>query len=135
MSATKQIRHNVRFNAKPRAIYDALMVSKKHSAFTGAPAKIDPKVGGRISTWGPHIRGINIELIKNKRIVQAWRAQNWPKGHYSIATFELGPIKSGTHLIFTHVGIPAKNANGINQGWKPHYWQPLKNLLEEMKRV
>ena len=134
MSATKQIRHNVRFNAKPRAIYDALMVSKKHSAFTGAPAKIDPKVGGRISAWGPHIRGINVELIKNKRIVQAWTAQNWPKGLYSIATFELRRIKSGMRLIFTHVGIPAKNANSINQGWKTHYWQPLMKTLEKNKR-
>ena len=27
----------------------------------------------RLRFWGPHIRGVNVELIKNKRIVQAWR--------------------------------------------------------------
>jgi activator of HSP90 ATPase len=129
MPATKQIRHVVRFKAKPSTIYSALMNSRKHAAFTGAPAKIDPKVGGRFAAWGPHIRGINIELIKNKRIVQAWKAANWPKGHYSIATFELKPAGSGTVLTFTHVGIPAKNAKGINQGWKTHYWQPLKSAI------
>ena len=102
MAATKQIRHMVRFNATPRAIYRALMDSKKHAAFTGAPAKIDPKVGGRFAAWGQHLCGVNVELIKNKRIVQAWRAQNWPAGHYSIATFELKAAHGGTVLVFTH---------------------------------
>jgi uncharacterized protein YndB with AHSA1/START domain len=41
----------VRFNASPEAIYNALMDSRMHSAFTGAPTKIDPKVGGRFTAW------------------------------------------------------------------------------------
>src|SRR5438105_4036982 len=98
MASTKQIRHVVRFKAAPPAIYQALMNSKKHMTFTGAPAKIDAKVGGRFAAWGPHLRGVNVELTKNARIVQAWRAQNWPAGHYSIATFELQPTKTGTIL-------------------------------------
>lgn len=134
MTATKEIRHTVRFKATPRAIYQALMDSRKHAAFTGAPADIDPKVGGRFAAWGPHLRGINVELIKNKLIVQAWRAQNWPKGHYSIAAFELRPAKAGTVLVFTQTGIPAKNAKSINQGWKTHYWTPLKKAFARTAR-
>jgi activator of HSP90 ATPase len=134
MSKTKQIRHTLRFNATPQTIYQALMDSKKHAAFTGAPATIDPKVGGRFAAWGPHLRGINVELIKNKRIVQAWRARNWRIGHYSIATFELKPAKQGTLLVFTQFGIPAKNAKSINEGWKTHYWQPLKAALDEKRK-
>ena len=134
MAATKQIRHMVRFNATPRAIYRALMDSKKHAAFTGAPAKIDPKVGGRFAAWGQHLCGVNVELIKNKRIVQAWRAQNWPAGHYSIATFELKAAHGGTVLVFTHTGIPAANAKSINAGWKSHYWQPLKKALDNARQ-
>jgi activator of HSP90 ATPase len=131
VTATKQIRHVVRFKAKPRAIYQALMNSKKHAAFTGAPAKIDPKVGGRFAAWGPHLRGVNVDLVKNKRIVQAWRAANWPKGHYSIATFELKRSKGGTMLAFTQTGIPAKNARSINSGWKSHYWDLLKKAFSK----
>ncbi len=131
MAATKEIRHVVRFNAKPRAIYQALMNSKKHAAFTGAPAKIEPKVGGRFSAWGQHLRGINVDLVKNKRIVQAWRAANWPKGHYSVATFELKRAKGGTVLAFTQTGIPAKNARSINSGWKSHYWDLLKKTFNK----
>ena len=106
MAATKQIRHMVRFNATPRAIYRALMDSKKHAAFTGAPAKIDPKVGGRFAAWGQHLCGVNVELIKNKRIVQAWRAQNWPAGHAVAPAF--GPIvcwhaPPAVHVSMVHV--------------------------------
>jgi activator of HSP90 ATPase len=134
MTATRQIRHVVRFDEKPRAIYQALINSKKHSAFTGAPAKIDAKVGGRFSAWGPHLRGVTVDLAKNRRIVQAWRAANWPAGHFSIATFELKRARGGTVLVFTQAGIPAKNARSINAGWKSHYWQPLKTAFAKRKK-
>jgi activator of HSP90 ATPase len=134
MTATRQIRHVVRLNAKPRAIYQALMNSKKHAAFTGAPAKIDAKVGGRFAAWGPHLRGVNVELIKNKRIVQAWRAKSWPKSHYSIATFELKRARGGTHLVFTQTGVPARHWRDINGGWKSHYWDLLKKAFDKKSK-
>jgi len=134
MPATREIRHVVHCKAKPREIYGALMNSRKHAAFTGAPAKIDAKVGGKFAAWGPHLRGINVELQKNRRIVQAWRAQNWPQGHYSIAAFELRPAKGGTKLVFTQTGIPAKNARSINGGWKTHYWDLLKKAHAKRAR-
>ena len=103
---------------------------QKHTAFTGTPAKISPAVGGRFTAWGPHLAGINVDLVKNKRIVQAWRAANWPKGHFSLVTFVLKPTQTGTLLDFTHVGIPAQRVRSINSGWKSHYWDLLKAALE-----
>ena len=38
MTTTKNIRHNVNIKARPAAVYAALMDTKKHAAFTGAPA-------------------------------------------------------------------------------------------------
>jgi hypothetical protein len=32
-------------------------------------------------------------------------------------------------LVFTQVGIPAKNAKSINAGWKSHYWDLLKKAF------
>ena len=121
------------FNASPEAIYNAPIDSRMHSAFTGAPAKIDPKVGGRFTAWGTHLKGINVELIKNKRIIQAQRTTNWPDGDYSIATFELRPTKTGTTIVFTQTGIPAKDAKSINAGWTTHYGQPLKIYLPNQR--
>jgi activator of HSP90 ATPase len=131
MAAAHQIRHTVRFNVSARAVYRALMDSWQHEAFTGAPAKIDPTVGGRFTAWGANLSGINVELVRDRRIVQAWRALDWPQGHYSIATFELKRAGKGTLLVFTQAGVPSKNLKDINAGWKTHYWQLLKKYFEK----
>ena len=129
MAAAHQIHHTVRFSATPRAIYRALMDSWQHAAFTGAPARIDPSVGGRFTAWGPHLSGITVELVRDRRIVQAWRAENWPAGRYSIVTFDLRRTASGTTLTFTQAGVPPRNLKSINEGWKTHYWQLLKKYF------
>jgi activator of HSP90 ATPase len=74
---------------------------------------------------------MNLDLVLNKRIVQAWRGSDWPKGHYSIATFSLKRIKRGTRLVFTQIGVPDREHKGINQGWRDFYWKPLKAMLEK----
>jgi activator of HSP90 ATPase len=131
MTTTRNLRHVVGIKARPAVVYDALMDSKKHAAFTGAPAKISRAVGGRFTAHGRHLAGINVELARNKRIVQAWRATNWPAGHFSIVTFDLKPTRAGTLLTFTHIGIPARRVRSIDYGWKNYYWKPLKAALEK----
>jgi len=126
----KPIKQRITFDAAPKVIYAALMESSSHSAFTGAPARIGGEVGATFSAHGGYIRGINVELVPGKRIVQAWRGKNWPKGTYSIATFELEAAGKGkARLIFTQYGVPDKFHARIAQGWKINYWQPLKLWL------
>jgi activator of HSP90 ATPase len=98
---TKKIKQTVTFKSPPSEIYELLMESEKHSIITGAEAKISRKVGGKISAYEGYITGKNVELVEDKKIVQKWRASDWPDGHYSEVTFELKKIKSGTKLIFT----------------------------------
>ena len=133
MTTTRDIHHAVRIKAKPGAVYEALMDSRKHAAFTGAPARISRAVGGRFRAHGPHLMGINVELTANKRIVQAWRAADWPKGHFSIVTFDLKPTGAGTSLAFTQVGVPTQRVRSIDSGWKNYYWKPLKAALEKSR--
>ncbi len=66
-------------NTKPKDLYDLYMDSKKHSLATGAPATISPKEGGKYSAHGNYIKGKNLQLIKNKLIVQTWRGAGWDK--------------------------------------------------------
>ena len=85
----KTIKQTVLFNASPNDIFEMLMDSKKHSRFTGAPARISRKVVGKISAYEGYIEGENVELVQDKKIVQKWRESDWPEGHFSIATYEL----------------------------------------------
>jgi activator of HSP90 ATPase len=116
--------------ADPRRVYDALLDSRQFSAFTGgAPAEIDPREGASFSCFGGMITGRNIELRPARRIVQAWRAGNWPEGVYSIVRFELEPEGSDTRLTLDHAGFPAGNADHLESGWPKMYWEPLKKYL------
>ena len=129
---TRNIRQKVIVNAKPRAVYDALVNPRKHSAFTGEPAKIRAKVGSAFTCYGGYINGFILELKPNERIIQAWRGGTWPKGHYSIVTFALSRKPGGkTELQFTQIGVPAGDYADKSRGWRTHYWEPLKKFLEK----
>jgi activator of HSP90 ATPase len=100
------IHQEIDFTASPQRIYEALLDTKQFTAFSGRRAEINREVGGAFSLFDGHITGRNVELVPNKRIVQAWRTADWPEGVYSIARFELTAQGSGTHLVFDHIGFP-----------------------------
>jgi uncharacterized protein YndB with AHSA1/START domain len=129
---TRTIRQAVTIRASPHAVYRALMTSRGHSAFTGSPARISPKVGGEFEAWDGYIHGTNLELVPDAKIVQSWVAAeaDWPEGHESTVTYLLQPMKGGTRLTFTHARVPVRHAGHLAQGWKDHYWAPLKAYLE-----
>jgi activator of HSP90 ATPase len=131
---TKNIRQVVTFKAGPRSVYEALMDSKKHAKFTGGRASISPRVGGRISAYDGYIDGINIELVRDRKIVQAWRGSDWPEGYFSKAIFTLAKIKAGTRLTFSQTGVPEEQVEAIREGWIEHYWEKMKKFLESPTR-
>jgi activator of HSP90 ATPase len=128
---SKVIRQSVTFKASPLEVYEALMDEKKHSSFTGGGAKISRKVGGTFNISDGDIEGKNLELIPGKKIMQLWRYSDWPKGHYSTATFSFAETGKGTRLIFTQTGVPDDKYEDIKQGWKDYYWEPMKEMLEK----
>src|SRR5208337_866487 len=128
---TREINQTVVINAPPTAVFKALLDSKQHSAFTGEPAKVTVKRGGAFTCYDGYITGINLELDRPKLIVQAWRSENWPRETWSVVTFKLSKLSGGkTKLSFTQVGVPAGDYAAKNDGWRTHYWQPLKRYLE-----
>jgi activator of HSP90 ATPase len=127
---TRTNRQSVTFAATPHDVYEALMDSAKHAAFTGDEAGISREVGGRFTAYGDYIEGINLELVPDTKIVQSWRASDWPAGHFSRATFSLKSAGGGTRLTFTQSGVPEEFADDIAQGWHDFYWTPMKAMLE-----
>ncbi len=129
--ATKTIKQTRTFTASAKDLYEAIMDSRKHSRFTGAPAKISAKVGGAFSVHGGYATGRNLELKPNKEIIQSWHASDWPADHYSMVTFAFSPAGKGkTKLTFTHAGVPEDQIADIKQGWIDYYWTPLKKMFE-----
>lgn len=128
---TKSIRQETIFSATPAEIYELLMDEAKHAEFTGSSARIDPEIGGQFSVYDNYATGENLELVPSQKIVQSWRASDWPAEHLSQITIILEPVENGTRLIFLHENVPANFHEAIEQGWNDFYWQPLHQYLQE----
>lgn len=116
--------------AEAHRVYEALLDAKQFRAFSGGRrAEIDRNPGGSFSLFAGHITGRNVDLLSNRRIVQAWRATAWPGGVYSIARFELQGHEATTRVIFDHTGFPSELAEHLEGGWRENYWKPLRNYL------
>ncbi len=111
--------------ATPGELYATLMDGKRHGALSGQPTKVSKRVGGTFKV-GHDLEGKHLRLTKDKRIVQTWRANNWPKGVYSKATFAFAKAPGGAKITFTQTGVPAPYLKEITSGWKAYYWTPLR---------
>jgi activator of HSP90 ATPase len=133
---TKTITHEVMFSATPREVFEALIDSDKHAAFSGAPAKIERKAGGKFTCYGNHLEGTTLGLKDDESIVQDWRAKNWPKGHYSRVSFSLTPLAEGRSslLSFVQIGVPNDHFDDINRGcFRQSKVAVVRRFIEEFK--
>lgn len=126
----KTIKQKVKFKAPPEVIYDLLADEKKHSAFSGAKAVVSKKVGGPFFVYSGEIKGINVDLLPGKRLVQAWRNKDFPDGIFSMAAFTLRPTgDGGTELTLVHRGVPKELIPKVEQKWRDSYWTKMKSYL------
>ena len=119
-------------NTAPKTLYEIYMDAKKHAAAIGAAVKISAKEGSSYSAHGGYITGKNLQLIKDKLIVQTWRASDWSKSDID-STFIINLEAKGkdTVLHAIHANLPDKHAASINKGWHDYYWKPWKEYLKK----
>ena len=119
-------------NTKPSSLYELYTNAKKHTDATGAPARIRPKAGTTFTAFGDYISGKNLQLVKDKLIVQTWRASDWSASAID-STFIINLEPKGKDVILhaIHANVPDKDAKGIQKGWNDYYWKPWKQFLAE----
>jgi activator of HSP90 ATPase len=128
---TKTITQKVVFkNTTPKALYDLYMDAKKHALICGAECKISPKEGAAYSVYGGYATGKNLQLVKDKLIVQSWRAADWNKNEMD-STFIINLEEKGNDVVLhaIHANLPDSEAESISQGWHDFYWKPWKQYL------
>ena len=107
--------------------------TKEHTKLTGNnPAKISAKEGAKFSAHGGYCFGKNLQLTKNKLIVQSWREIEWTQNEID-STFVLSFEQKAKDVLLTmvHANIPERRVSDINSGWKDYYWKPWKKYLAE----
>lgn len=131
----RTITQEIFFNALPHEVFEAFMDPEQHAEFTGAPAEIERRGGGPFSAYGGMLSGTTLEIEQDRKIVQDWRSQKWPAGRLSRLTLALRLIYDGrgTQLSLVQTGVPAEHFEGINAGWRDHYWNKLGDYLRARK--
>ena len=116
--------------ATPAQIYQAWLNGKEHSKMTGGKASGTPETGAKFSAWDGYISGRNLELIPDKKIVQAWRTTEFNENDQdSRLEIQLNAKDTGCELILLHSEIP-DNQPDYESGWEEHYFKPMRAYFE-----
>jgi activator of HSP90 ATPase len=117
--------------ASPQEIYEAWLSSDGHSKMTGESASITAETGAAFEAWDGYIRGRNLTLEPNKRIVQSWRTADFSDNEEdSQIEVQFKKERNGTKVTIRHTNLPL-HGRQYKQGWKEFYFQPMKAYFEK----
>src|SRR5258705_11572713 len=131
----KTLTQRVVFKGVPAAaLYNTYINAKEHSKSIGIPVDIRDKEGTRFKTHDGYISGNNLQLVKDRLIVQNWRASEWSQSDLD-STFVLSSEQAGNDGIvnMVHANIPEKHYAGIKDGWNTYYWKTWKKNFASKK--
>lgn len=115
--------------AAPEDVYNALTNKNMIEIWTGEDAEMGDLPGSEFSLWDGSITGINMELVKDSKIVQEWFFGE--QEEKSIVTIKLHRDKKGTNMEVLHTNIPDEAYDNIAEGWQEDYFDALNQLFEE----
>ncbi len=121
------------FRAPASEIYRTFTDPQRVAAFTRAAPKLweGAKKGGKFELFGGNVSGEFLELDEPKKIVQSWRLEQWPKGHYS--RLEIGldqnDVDNVTVMRVTWTGVPVGQEDVTKRNWGEYYVRSIKQTF------
>lgn len=120
--------------ATVEVVFDAFLDGAQHSAMTGSEATSVPEVGTVFTAWEGYISGKQLSFERPSRIVQAWRAADFPAGAKdSRLEIHLAPTQGGTRVTFVHTEIPTGMGPSFRDGWMRYYLEPMAAYFEAQR--
>jgi len=111
------------------------MKAKEHRASVGVAAKIQNKEETKFSAHDNYVTGKNLQLIKNKLIVQSWRASDWSESDIDSTFILFFEQKDNDGIIYmTHANVPSKHFAGVKKGWNDYYWKRWKKYFAGQRK-
>ncbi|MDY6801187.1 MAG: SRPBCC domain-containing protein [Bacteroidota bacterium] len=115
--------------ATPEEIFIALTNPFTIELWSGYKAIMDDKEGTEFTLWDSDISGRNLEIEKEKKIVQEWYFGD--QDNRSIVTIKIHEKKNGSQVELNHTNIPDEVYDNITKGWDEYYFGALKTFFEE----
>ncbi len=108
-------------------LYNAWLDSKEHSAFTGSTAQFHHQLGAPFMAWDGYISGEILELEADTRILQSWRATDFPEdADDSLLEVIFENVKQGCKITILHWNLPKGMLLAYTEGWQEYYFKPMK---------
>ncbi len=125
------IKQSYEMDAAPEEVFEALVNPDIIQIWSADEAKMGATVGAKFSLWGGQMFGTNLEVIKNKKLVQEWCYDQWE--HPSKVTFTLKVKEKKTIVELLHEDVPEKSVNSIADGWDAYYLGAMQEMFKENK--
>lgn len=127
---TVDITMNVTFFCTKENLYRCLTDTQLVKAFTqGGVDKMEAEANGSFELFGGNVCGRFIDLIPNTRIVQTWRFQGSPKGHFSEVSINFLEKDDSTEANLLQKYVPEDFSDSTKENWYKYYWDPIKRTF------
>ncbi|TAQ86860.1 hypothetical protein B7494_g4818 [Chlorociboria aeruginascens] len=113
------------FRAPASELYKTFTDPQRIAAFTRAAPKLfeGAKKGGKFELFGGNVSGEYLELVEPTKIVQSWRLDQWPAGHYSRLeiNFDQNDVDNVTVMRVSWGGVPIGQEDVTKRNWGEYY--------------
>jgi len=121
------------FRTTAEEMYETFVDPKRLTAFTRAQPKVfeGAKKGGKFELFDGNVSGKYLELEKPTKIVQSWRLNQWPSGHYSKLNiqFDQNDVDHVTTMRVTWEGVPVGQEDVTKRNWLEYYVRSIKQTF------
>ncbi|KAK7744381.1 Co-chaperone [Diatrype stigma] len=118
------------FRTTAAELYKTFTDPQRLAAFTRAPPKTfeGAKEGGKFELFDGNVAGEFLELVEPTKIVQSWRLNQWPAGHYSrqVIEFDQNDVDGVTVMRVTWSGVPVGQEEVTKRNWSEYYVRSIK---------
>lgn len=130
---TVTVTDNEEFRTTAEELFKTFTDPQRLAAFTRAPPKVfeGAKKGGKFELFGGNVSGEFLELSEPTKIVQSWRLDQWPKGHYSTLQieFDQNDVDSVTVMRVEWKGVPVGQEDVTKRNWLEYYVKSIKTTF------
>lgn len=121
------IKQTYEMAASPEQVFEALVNEEIIQNWSGDEVKMSADVGAKFSLWGGQMYGVNLEVVKNKKLVQEWCYDQWEAP--SKVTFLLTDEGNKTLVELVHEDVPEKSVKSITDGWNVYYLGAMQEMF------
>ncbi|KKY39711.1 putative hsp90 co-chaperone aha1 [Diaporthe ampelina] len=130
---TTTVNDSEEFRTTAEELFKTFTDPQRIAAFTRAPPKVfeGAKKGSKFELFGGNVLGEYVELNEPTKIVQSWRLQQWPAGHYSKLEieFDQNDVDSVTVMRVNWTGVPVGQEEVTKENWQNYYVHSIKRTF------